>query len=1466
MAGFIIFLVVLSVVLSIPAVQTFLAKKLTHSVNEKFGTRIFVDKVDLSFLGTISLRGIYIEDYQKDTLIFVDKLNTSLVSASNLMRGRLEFGSVKMETFLFNMTHYKGDSLNTLDTFTAKLESGSAAASDKPFYMEMKKVLLIDGHYKFFDYNRDYPENADLKKLNAFIDQFVIEGPNVYADVQKLQFNGFNGLEVERLTGNFAYTTDQIRLDNMQLTTTRSNLKGQFALLYNRGDFSDFNNKIRWDFNIEEAAISLADINLFYDEFDEAQIALQTHVTGTLNDFLLKDTKVSDNVGLGLEGDVALKNIFNDMPLYLEGKISDLRASHASLTQLMPRVLGNNLPELIAIFGHVSTFGYVELNGDQILLDVDVETQIGNGKVNGQLQQLSSLESVRYEGNISTQNIELAELTQNANLGQLSGKFNIKGNGFNAQSMNAFISGFVEKIGFNGYDFSGIKLLGNLDKGVYEGKLEVDDYNLKANFEGRADLTKTQKSLSFSAQVPYANLFETKLYTRDKLSVFSGNVAADFNGSNIDDFTGLIRFTNTTYGNIRDEYYFDDFTIQSSFTDKLHTISINSKDIVDGSITGVYKVSELEAMFANALGSFYSNYTPKKVEPGQYANFKFDVYNKLLDAFFPGIVLGSGTEIKGSVNAQNNEMKFSLNADKILLYENEIEGFNLQFDNQNPLYNTYVEVDKIHTSTYDFSELSLINIKARDTLFFKANFSGGPDHTDTYDLNLFHTINKSNQSVVGFKKSDILFKGNQWFINRENEPTNYAVFTEGFKNISINKLFLKHQNEEIGLNGVLRDSTYKDLKVSFKDVHLYKITPQIDSLKMDGVVNGNLLLLESDNVYFPTSFLKINDFEVNNQQMGNLRLDIISSDNLSQFDVSATLTRKSGLKSIDADGKVYFEGERPMIDMDLSLKELDLKGFSPLGGTAIDKIRGQISGNAQLTGPALNPNWEGSLSIYKGGMSIPYLNVDLAFPENAKIVLDKKSFLVNNWKINDTKYKTQAILNGSIGHSNFSDWDINMGLKTDRLLVLDTKEDLESLYYGLGFISGDATLRGPLDNMVIDVTAQTKTGTNFVIPISDAATVGDSSFIRFITPEEKILRGQGGNNVFEEIKGLTLNFDLDVTPEAQIEVMIDQENGSFLRGNGVGNLLIEINTNGRFNMWGDFIAMNGNYNFKYKGLIDKKFEVIRGGTITWDGDPLQAQVNLQAVYRTEANPSILLESQAVTRKIPTQVYINLEGNLTKPDVDFNIEFPNANSQIRSEMQFRLEDAQERQRQALSLISAGTFFGDSNRITQAGANLASESLSNIVNDLFQDDNDNFNFGIDYVQADRTPDYEAQGRVGVTFQTQINDRVLINGKVGVPTGGVTESVVVGDVEVEFLLNDDGSLRAKVFNRQNQIRFIGEQEGYTQGVGMSYQVDFDSFKELMRKIFSSKKNPQTIVLPQNNQPASSPLPGFIEFKNNR
>ena len=199
-------------------------------------------------------------------------------------------------------------------------------------------------------------------------------------------------------------------------------------------------------------------------------------------------------------------------------------------------------------------------------------------------------------------------------------------------------------------------------------------------------------------------------------------------------------------------------------------------------------------------------------------------------------------------------------------------------------------------------------------------------------------------------------------------------------------------------------------------------------------------------------------------------------------------------------------------------------------------------------------------------------------------------------------------------------------------------------------------------------------------------------------------------NSLKDIKGLELDFELDVNNNAIVEIVIDKESGSYLSGRGAGNLLMEVNTKGKFNMWGDFIIDNGIYNFKNLGLIDKKFNLKPGGSIVWEGNPLEAQMSLEAVYDVPggANPALLLDNPNFNKNIPTEVLIRLQGNLLKPDDPiFEIDFPNTSGTVASEINYRLSDPQRSQMQALSLLSQGIFINE-----------VSVSMQGITNNLYQ----------------------------------------------------------------------------------------------------------------------------------------------------
>ena len=222
-----------------------------------------------------------------------------------------------------------------------------------------------------------------------------------------------------------------------------------------------------------------------------------------------------------------------------------------------------------------------------------------------------------------------------------------------------------------------------------------------------------------------------------------------------------------------------------------------------------------------------------------------------------------------------------------------------------------------------------------------------------------------------------------------------------------------------------------------------------------------------------------------------------------------------------------------------------------------------------------------------------------------------------------------------------------------------------------------------------------------------------------------------------------------------------------------------------------------------------------------------------------ANPALLLDNPNFNKKIPTNVDIVLTGELTKPDnPNFEIFFPNTSSSVTSEINYKLNDSEIRQLQAISLLTQGIFINEVSVSIEGVTNNIYEKVSEVFSDILGGNQGPLEVGLNYLQGDRSEilDIKTEDRFGVTLSTKISDKILFNGKIGVPIGGIEETLIIGDVQIDFILNEDGTLRAKVFNRENEFRYIGDELGYTQGIGLSYQVDFQTFRSLLSKIITN------------------------------
>ena len=1440
--------VLLMFLFTLPVVQTSIAKVVTNWVNKKYDTNIVVKKVDLSYLGNIKLKKIEINDHHNDTLIYVDKLTTSVFSYKTIVDNRLEFGEIELDGVHFYMKTYKDEKNDNLSVFVDKFDEGKTNSDSPPFLLTSSKVTLSNTNFYLFDENKREEAIVFYKDIDGYVNDFKIEGPNVYANIKEVSLIEDHGIRVSNLSTDFIYTKSKMTFVNTKLVTENSSLDAEIVFNYKREDLADFNNKVDIEADFTKANISLIDLHKFYDELGENdKVNFTGKAKGTLNDFTLKDLKLVSNRNSIIDGSFHFKNVVNsEKGFSLNAYVYNLSSNYQNLKQLLPNILGKTLPTTFEKFGRFSTKGQIYLTNELVDAKLTINSGLGKTISSLKLTNIDDIDNAKYIGNVEFVDLEFGKIVNDSLIGKLSLVADVDGSGFTLENINTSIKGNVSKHQYKGYTYNDIDINGVFKNQHFDGSLVARDKNLIMNFKGLADLSSEVYKFDFVADVGFSNFNKLNLFKRDSLAILKGKIDIKVKGNTLDNLVGEIDFSNTSYTNQNDSYYFKDFNITSVFQDSTRTITMNSTDIVDGRVKGSFKFNELGRLAINSLGSIYTNYKPTSVTDGQFLDFNFKIYNKIVDVFFPKVKLGSNTSIKGKINSDKQKFELTVKSPKVEAYQTIVENIRLQVDNKNPLYNTLLSVDKVNTKHYNIADLNLVNVTLNDTLFFRTDFVGGRNLKEKFDLSFYHTINENNMSVIGLKKSNINFKDNNWDINPTNNKQNKVVFDKALHTFAFDKIKVFSEEQAIDFAGVISGKNNKDVTLNLKDVKLEGITPFIENFNLKGLVNGNINYKQSNGEVFPTADVIINDFYANSYKQGELYIKAKGYNSINQYAIEARLENEYS-NGFLVNGEVDISNKKTTILANYEIDKFNLQILNPLGKDVINNIRGEVSGNGIISGVLENPDINGHLYLEKTGFAIPYLNIDYDLIGKPKVELTNQTFKVLPTTLLDVVQDTEGILSGTITHDKFEKWFLDLAVDTDNLLVLNTEEQDDMLYYGTAYMDGNATIKGYTDELVIDVNGKTKSGTEFIIPLNDVSTIGDSKLINFITDvENKIDKNQQEEIVFDVVKGLTLNFDLTVTDDAIIEIVVDKNTGSILRGSGNGYMDIAINTNGKFEIYGSYIVSDGIY--KFRNIVNKDFTVQPGGQVVWNGNPFDAFLNINAIYSTKANPSVLLENINSNRKIDVDLIAKITGQLLNSDIDFDVQLPNQNSVLNSELQFKLNDEDTKMTQFFSLLTAGSFINLEEGIIGLDGNAAvtgtiSEKIASVLSGIIKSKGDKFEIGLTYDIASRNDvdSYQINDQLGISVSTTIGERLIINGNVGVgvPGGTNTSSSIVGEVEVELPLNKDGTLSAKAYSRQNDIEYdVADEEGYTQGLGLSWRVDFDNAKELREKIFKGKK----------------------------
>ena len=1427
----------LALLLSTAKVQTLLAQRFTARINTNFETNFALNQFTIDLDGKASLNGLYIEDHHADTLAYVNNIRLSLVDLNTLLDGKIQLHSLFLDNIQITNTQYEGEKKDALSQFISLFNKRNNDSTAAP--VSINTLEISKGLYHQKNKEEKQKKSFQLQEVNLKAKNLILSGKNMEGQI--LSFSGVESLKgTEFSQGQFLfdYSPKEINLKALEVKTNNEYIAGNFSLKDSINSLTNWKDSA--ELTIELDSISVEPNKWFKKQANRIswpKISGSIYGKGNLQNFILDTLALQSEWGfIALKGNAINLDKLENLNLNLQFYVKDLAPKKIEIPLDRSLVSNFNLQD------RINFEGQLELENSKIDYDFSVVSDWFAASVKGHIGKgFLFKEDYNDSFDIETK-VKRINMNRFANASTssiyLSGDLKCKGEGRTLEELKG------------SWQLKQLKVFQNKKKLItFNGSGSYEDKQLNSSITTTSEFLSLKSDLVFDHSLDLPKIATAVNIEALDLNYFSKNLGGgkalfegillgNISGSNLNNMTGSLTGASLSLETAVDTLYFSPFTLNQKTEDEERVLEIKNQDIIQLKMKGNYKNETLLPLFQNALSEVYTFLPEIKIESKQSLLFNVTIYEKILNALYPKLQAKQNINISGKINSTKKQSQIIVDSPFFNWEDFNFENIHFQLDTQNPIYNTYLSVDELVYKNEKVKDFNIISTSLKDTLYFRSEFSRSLDNSP-FAINFYHTLDMDKKIVFGIQNSDLTFKDTKWKLNPQNSKMQKILYDSENKRLEWNNFSLESDSRTSYLrsSGSWQGEERLSLSLDIKNLPWEAFIPQKDTFKTTGFIGLSMEYIKSPEENKLLLDGEWKDSNVNGQTMGNLRFNANGNTQLNSYQIQMSLVDQNLIR-FQGKGTILGKND-PKLNLDFNFNDFEIGFLSPLGKKAVDKIRGNLTGDVNVWGPLSKLNHNGQLNLRQAGIGVPYLNTDYSISE-AKVNLYEQTFDFTPLELVDSKEQTRAQLKGKINHNNFKDWNTSLAAKSSRIMLLNKLDEPEVLFYGDGYLNGDIFLEGPFKNLNITVTGRTEKGTSIKIPWSEDYGLADTSYIELVNKSVRSNEPSGVeiNLAQDEISGVEMNFELDVDPNAEIEIVIDQETGSFLKGRGAGSLFMEINTLGKFNMWGDFITYDGIYNFKNLGVIDKKFNVKPGGTIVWEGDPLSAQMNIEALYEVPggANPALMLDNPNFNKKIPTEVLIQLQGNLLKPDDPlFEIQFPNTSGTVASEINYRLADPQRRQLQALSLLSQGIFINEVSVSMEGITNNLYQKASDIFSSLLNEDNNKLQIGVDYLQGDKSAllDIASADRLGFTLSTKLSEKILLNGKIGVPVGGVEQTLVVGNVQIDFILNEDGTLKAKVFNKENEFRYIGDELGYTQGVGLSYEVDFDTFGTLIQKI---------------------------------
>jgi hypothetical protein len=1455
-----------------PKVQKMLVDETAKMLSNKLKAKVSVGSVRFRLFNRLVLNDVHIQDTKGDTLIFVSRLAGSLTRLRFSDR-YVEIGTLRLTDAQLNLEKDTAGVLN-LSSLINGLKSSSdtsqpkALKEEKPFHLRVHNVEVERLFFCYIDHYLQEPTSDSAINFKHVVAEDVsfkvsnlnMDGDTMVCHLEHLQLKERSGFNLHKLSGVVSVAPTFIEVKQLVVRDDFSDINAKYYRMdYDKfADFPDYIEKVRMSADFVSAKVDLYTIAFFAPKMSKLHlnVGLTGLAGGPVSNLRGRDLTLEFGEGTKARVNFSMQGLPDVPNTFFTFDVKNLVSNPEDLLLADNIVLNSRYAEQQALLRQLGALqGKARFTGfpsnfvaDGVLLS-DIGTLISD------LSFAPTPDSTMLiNGTLGTDNFNLGKLMNDSIMGKINFYGKVSGTFKNIKnlSLNADLS--IPMVELYGYPYRHTKLKGLITENSFRGELLCEDANMNFDFRGVANFEQEKSQFDFKLQLHHADLVAIGLNKRDSLSQLNMEAVASFEGNSIDNFAGNFDINSAKYTATQGEFPVSSVRIEAKHSGDTERLSLKS-DMLEATLKAKGGMSNVVPALDSVLRRFvpaYHNLLPvsvahgsapkaeKEAKPQEVFEYSFSLLTKnaekLQQALIPALMVADSTSLSGCISSDVSCVKLTLSAPAIRYANLHLSDVRLRSASKASQLHFSVTAEKADLNNLKVQDWEVAGTLENNLLALtsshKTNIASGK--VKAHALFFENRHGKHGIDVELFPStlvlSDMLWNLSQSKIRIED------------KRYTIDSFRLENDLQLLYVNGVASQDIRDTLSCTLRNLSVGPLLRTLSSkVELEGNVSGKVsvkgMLAPSPLLFANVQASAVTLFK---KTIGNITLHTFTAE--SEKDLAIQLhVNKDSEENLSVEGMLKSDGKVQAL---AKLSSVDLYHISPLLAGTLSDIDGTLSGDLDVTGTLKHLLLNGNLLMNHGQVKVDYLNS--TFRMDGPVAVKNSTIQMLGMAVKDDK--------NSVGKLNFTLANVttpdnlrfSLTVEPNKFHVVNTTERHNDYFYGQGYATGVAQINGEHGEISINVTAKTDSKTSLSIPLGSKAQVQGSNFINFVTPANDVA-GKQKKEENHAVSNLKVDLDLDVTSDADVMLVLNQNTGDVIKAAGNGNLKIEVESaKNLFQIFGTYTMQRGEYAISIQNLVNKKFKIDNGSAITFNGEIAAATADIHATYKVRAPLSDLFSDTATARykrAIPIDCKVSMTGLLTAPDLKFKIDAPTADNETRDLMLAQLNTEDNVVMQFLSLLLIDRFVPQQD-ISGSGQSVGNTAISATIGGLITSQLANLvsNFaGVNVGATLNVADSYSESDWGVSLNTNITDRIVISAslehqaqrKLLNPNG----NEYLGDVDLEFLLDKSGKLRLKMFGHANDqyTEMMAGSNRY--GLGLFYQEDFDSFADLWRAIFSKK-----------------------------